>query len=83
MSDGTVPLHRYPRRKVAFACRTCSRAGRYDKATLIERVGLDENLVVLRLKIAEGLGCEPARAILAGEPVPVYSRCGAYYPELR
>ncbi len=49
---------------------------------MIERVGPDESLVTLRLKIAEGWGCESARAIMAGRSPPGSLRCGVYYPEL-
>ncbi len=83
MNDGVVPLSQYPSRRITFACRSCTRSGRYDKATLIKRVGPDEGLVVLRLKIAKALGCKLARATLAGEHTPGAAQCGAYYPGLR
>jgi hypothetical protein len=83
MTEAAVPLRLYPRRKLAFACRTCSRAGQYDKATLVKRVGPDESLVILRLKLARGMGCKIARATLAGEHTSGEVQCGAYYPELR
>jgi hypothetical protein len=50
---------------------------------LIKRVGADEGLVVLRLKIAKALGCKLARAALAGEHIPGTPECGVYYPGLR
>jgi len=83
MNDGVVPLRQYPSRRITFACRSCTRSGRYEKATLIKRVGPDEGLVVLRLKIAKALGCKLARATLAGEHIPGTPECGAYYPGLR
>ncbi len=83
MSDGSLPLHRYPGQQVRVACRTCPRKGQFGKAALIERVGPDESLVTLRLKIAEGWGCESARAVLAGRLPPGCLQCGAHYPALR
>ena len=82
MSAGTVPLHRYLGLKVRLACRTCPRKGQFGKATLIERVGPNESLVTLRLKIAEGWGCEIAKALMAGETRPGAAQCGVHYPEL-
>jgi hypothetical protein len=38
----------------------------YDKSALIERTSPDERGPTLRLKIAAGLGCEAAKAILNG-----------------
>ncbi len=81
MSNGTVPLHRYPASRVLLACRTCPYKGQYAKAALIERVGPDESLVILRLKIADGWGCTIARATIAGERVPGAAQRGAYYPQ--
>jgi hypothetical protein len=49
---------------------------------LIERVGPNESLVTLRLKIAEGWGCEIAKALMAGETRPGAAQCGVHYPEL-
>ncbi len=83
MNNAIVPLHQYPARRINLACRSCSRTGRYDKATLVKRVGPNEGLVVLRLKIAKALGCKLARATLAGENSPGAAQCGAYYPGLR
>jgi hypothetical protein len=83
MITATVPLHQYPGRTITLACRSCSRTGRYTKATLIKRVGPDEGLVVLRLKIAKALGCKLARATLAGEHTPGAPQCGVYYSGLR
>jgi hypothetical protein len=82
MSDGSVPLHRYPGLQVRLACQACPRTGQFGKAALMERVGPDESLVTLRHKIAEGWGCESARAIMAGRSPPGSLRCGVYYPEL-
>jgi hypothetical protein len=82
MSAGTVPLHRYPGLKVRLACRSCSRKGQFGKATLIKRVGPNESLVTLRLKIAEGWGCKIAKAIMAGGYQPGAVQCGVHYPEL-
>ncbi len=83
MINATVPLHQYPSRTITLACRSCSRAGSYTKATLIKRVGPDEGLVILRLKIAKALGCRLARAALAGEHIPGTPECGVYYSGLR
>ncbi len=83
MTNAIVPLHQYPARRINLACRSCSRTGSYDKATLIKRIDPDEGLVILRLKIAMALGCKVARATLAGEHVPGTPECGAYYPGLR
>ncbi len=83
MSNGAVLLHRYPASRVLLACRTCPHKGQYAKAALIERLGPDESLVTLRLKIANGWGCTIARAMMAGEHRPGAAQCGAYYPQLR
>ena len=83
MSNSAVPLHRYPASRVLLACRTCSHKGQYAKAALIERVGRDESLVTLRLKIADGWGCTIARAMMAGEHRPGATQCDASYPQLR
>jgi hypothetical protein len=83
MAKATVPLHQYPSRTITLACRSCSRTGRYAKATLIKRVGPDESLVLLRLKLAKALGCKLARTTLAGEHIPGMAECGLYYPGLR
>jgi hypothetical protein len=55
---------------------------RPDKAGLIERVGRDEGLPSLRLRLAEGLGCELARAALRATSRPGMEQCGVHYPEL-
>ncbi len=82
MSTGTVPLHRYPGLKVRLACRSCPRKGQFRKATLMQRVGPNESLVTLRLKIAQGWGCEIAKALMAGEHRAGAVQCGVHYPEL-
>ena len=56
MSNGAVPLSAYPSPKVVLACRRCDRAGRFEKAGLIERAGADAALPTLRLRLAAGLG---------------------------
>ncbi len=63
-------LHRYPGEKVHVTCSTCQRGGRFDKAALIERVGANAPLPELRLRLAEGLGCETAAKTRAGEWLP-------------
>ncbi len=83
MTNGAVLLHRYPASRLLLACRTCPHNGQYAKAALIERVGPNESLVILRLKIAEAWGCNIAKAIMAGEPMAGAVQCGAYYPQLR
>ncbi len=83
MTNGAVLLHRYPASRVLLACRTCPHKGQYAKAALIERVGPDESLVILRLKIAEAWGCNIAKAIMAGKHTPGAVQCGADYPQLR
>ena len=83
MTNATVPLQQYPARRINLACRACSRTGIYEKAILIRRVGPDESLVLLRLKLASALGCKLARAALAGERIPGTAECGVYYPGLR
>ena len=83
MSTGAVPLSDYPSPKVVLKCTRCDRAGRFDKATLIERVGPDEPLPMLRLKLAAGLGCALAKANMEDEHQPGSQQCGMHYPELR
>ncbi len=83
MNNSVVPLCEYPSRRITLACRSCTHGGVYEKATLIKRVGPNEGLVVLRLKIAKALGCKLAAGILAGEHAPGAAQCGAYYPSLR
>jgi hypothetical protein len=39
---------------IRLACTKCDRRGQYRKATLIERHGPDQNMVDLRLELAEG-----------------------------
>jgi hypothetical protein len=75
-----VPISVYPFQKVVLTC-DCGRGGRYDKSALIERTGPDEPGPTLRLKIAAGLGCEAARAILEGTS-NLGQSCRIYYPDL-
>jgi hypothetical protein len=82
MSHGAVSLSSYPSPKVVLKCERCELGGRFDKAALIGRVGGAEALPTLRLKLAAGLGCELARARLAGDHLPGFTQCGAHYPEL-
>ncbi len=83
MNDAVIPLSRYPTNRLRLACRSCSRKGQYAKEDLIKRVGPDESLVILRLRIAAALGCELAKATLAGRSLLGAAQCGAYYPRLR
>ncbi len=81
MNNGALSLSDYPTPKVVLACRRCDRRGRFDKAALIERAGPDEALPTLRLRLAEGLGCEISGASLQGDVQPGFEQCGAHYPE--
>jgi hypothetical protein len=67
-------------KKVVLTC-DCGRGGRYDKSALIERTSPDEPGPTLRLKIAAGLGCEAARAIL-DRTSGLGQSCRIYYPDL-
>ena len=80
VSNGAVPISAYLFAKVVLTC-DCGRAGRYDKSALIERTSPDEPGPTLRLKIAAGLGCEAARAILDGTSERGQA-CRIYYPDL-
>jgi hypothetical protein len=82
MSDGAVHLHQYPAEKVHVTCSSCQRGGRFDKAALIERVGANAPLPELRLRLAEGLGCETAAKTRAGEWLPGGVMCGMHFPDL-
>ncbi len=82
MSIGAGPLRHYPGEKVRVACRSCSRSRRFDKAALIERVGANAPLPELRLRLAEGLGCETAAKTRAGERQPGAIVCGVHFPDL-
>lgn len=83
MNDAAIPLSRYPTGQVLLACRSCTRKARYAKEDLIQRVGPDESLVTLRLRLAAALGCERARSTIAGRSQAGDAPCGAYYPRLR
>jgi hypothetical protein len=54
MPRSYVTLAEYPTDMVRLACTKCSRRGQYRKATLLERSGPDQNMVDLRLILAEG-----------------------------
>jgi hypothetical protein len=82
MSDGAVHLHRYPGKKVHVTCSSCQRSGRFSKLALILRVGAKAPLPELRLRIAEGLGCEIAAKTRAGEWLPGGVVCGMHFPDL-
>jgi hypothetical protein len=49
-----VTLAKRPSDMVRLACTKCDRRGLYSKATLIERFGVDANMVELRLELAAG-----------------------------
>ena len=80
MNNGALSLSDYPTEKVIIECRRCDKRGRFDKAALIERVGPDEALPTLRLRLAAGLGCDVAKATIEGGFQ--VAQCGAHYPEL-
>jgi len=80
MSNGALSLFDYPTEKVIIECRRCEKRGRFDKAALIERVGPDEALPTLRLRLAAGLGCPVAQATTEGGFQ--VAQCGAHYLEL-
>ena len=68
--------------RVHVTCGSCQRGGRFDKAALIERVGANAPLPELRLRLAEGLGCETAAKTRAGEWLPGGVVCRMHFPEL-
>jgi hypothetical protein len=80
MGNGALPISAYPYSKVVLTCE-CGRGGRYDKVALINRTSPDEPGPTLRLKIAAGLGCDAARAILDGTS-DLGQSCRIYYPDL-
>ena len=70
---GAVTLSRYPSDQVRVACRSCSRAGRYQRATLITRFGADARLP----DVLRDLAADCPRWRDFSDP------CGAHYPDLR
>jgi hypothetical protein len=77
-----LPLSAYPFDNVVLTCRRCGLRGRFDKEKLIERAGPDASLPTIRLRLAEVLGCERAKAALNSDFLPGFEQCGAHYPDL-
>jgi hypothetical protein len=53
MSRSYVALAEHPHDMVRLECRKCARRGQYRRAALIERYGPDQNMVDLRLILAD------------------------------
>jgi hypothetical protein len=70
-----MKLQDYPLPTVNLSCRKCDRRGRYTKAKLIERHGLDVALPDLRLMLATGC----PRNVLDQRGT---DQCGVMYPDL-
>jgi hypothetical protein len=82
--SGPRTLTDYPLTKVRLICRHCERTAQYDRAALIEYVGVDVPLPQLLLQMGERLGCDLARRNLAqpADSTAGIERCALFFPDL-
>jgi hypothetical protein len=73
MTTGSLSPATYPADAVTIRCDRCSRAGRYQRRTLIERYGRDAAMPDV---LSEITACDSNHRLSV-------ERCEAYYAELR